>query len=87
MRLSIRRDCGVLVVTIEEIKAEALQLTPEGRADLARELLASLDSMNDAEVESLWLDEAERRLAQLDRGEALADSADVVMARVRSRRG
>ena len=74
-------------MTIEEIKAEALQLTPEGRADLARELLASLDAMNDAEVERLWLDEAERRLAQLDRGEALADSADVVMARVRSRRG
>jgi hypothetical protein len=77
----------VLVVTIEELKAEALQLTPEGRADLARELLASLDVLNDSEIERLWLEEAERRLAQLDRGEATADPSDVVMARVRGRRG
>ena len=74
-------------MTIEELKAEALQLTPEGRADLARELLASLDVLDDREIERLWLDEAERRLAQLDRGEAVADPSDVVMARVRSRRG
>ncbi|MEI7815511.1 MAG: addiction module protein [Coriobacteriia bacterium] len=74
-------------MTIEELKAEALQLTPEGRADLARELLASLDSLDDAEIERMWLDEAERRLAQLNRGEATADPSEVVMARVRARRG
>ena len=74
-------------MTIEELKAEALQLTPEGRADFARELLASLDSLDDAEIERMWLDEAERRLAQLNRGEATADPSEVVMARVRARRG
>ncbi|MDO8987969.1 MAG: addiction module protein [Coriobacteriia bacterium] len=74
-------------MTIDELKAEALQLAPEGRADLARELLASLDSLSESEIERLWLDEAERRLAQLESGEATADPSDVVLARVRARRG
>jgi len=77
----------VLTVTIDELKAEALRLAPESRADLARELLASLDSLSDSEIERLWLDEADRRLARLDRGEASADPSDVVLARVRARRG
>ena len=74
-------------MTIDELKAEALRLTPESRADLARELLTSLDSLSDGEIERLWLDEADRRLAQLDRGEASADPSDVVLARVRARKG
>lgn len=77
----------MLTVTIDELKAEALRLAPESRADLARELLASLDSLSDSEIERLWLDEADRRLAQLDRGAASADPSDVVLARVRARRG
>ena len=74
-------------MTIDELKVEALRLAPESRADLARELLASLDSLSDSEIERLWLDEADRRLAQMDRGEASADPSDVVLARVRARRG
>lgn len=74
-------------MTIDELKVEALRLAPEGRADLARELLASLDSLSESEIERLWLDEADRRLAQLDRGEANADPSDVVLARVRARKG
>jgi Putative addiction module component len=33
-------------------------------------LLESLDSLSEAGVHALWLDEAERRADQLDRGEA-----------------
>jgi hypothetical protein len=74
-------------VTIDELKAEALRLALESRADLAREPLASLDALSESEIERLWLDEAERRLAQMDRGEASADPSDVVLARVRARKG
>ena len=74
-------------MTVDELKAEALQLAPEGRADLARELLTSLDSLSDDEIEKLWLDEAERRLAQLDSGDATAAPSDEVLARVRNRQG
>lgn len=74
-------------MTIDELKAEVLRLAPEGRADLARGLLASLDALSDSEIERLWLDEAERRLAQLESGKATADPSDIVLARVRARRG
>ena len=44
-------------MTVDELKKKALQLNPESRAYLARELLASLDSMSDDETKDLWLDE------------------------------
>jgi hypothetical protein len=70
-------------MSIEELKAEALRLSPEARAHLARELLASLDTLNEAEIEQLWLDEAIRRDGELDKGEASAFPADEVIARMR----
>jgi hypothetical protein len=70
----------------EEVKALALQLDPEARADLARELLASPDALSEAEVEKLWLDEAVRRDEELDRGVAHAYPADAVLDRARARR-
>ena len=73
-------------MTIDELKAEVLRLAPEGRADLARELLVSLDALSEKEIEGLWLDEADRRLAELDSGDARADPSDMVLARVRARR-
>ncbi len=74
-------------MTIDELRVEVLSLPAEGRADLARELLASLDALSESEIERLWLDEAERRLARLDSGDAGADPSDVVLARVRARWG
>jgi len=71
---------------VKELKSKALQLGPEERAYLARELLDSLDSMNEAEIESLWVDEAIRRDEELDRGAARAYPADDVLARARARR-
>jgi hypothetical protein len=70
----------------EELKAQVLQLDPEARADLARELLASLDALSEAEVEKLWLDEAVRRDEELDTGVALAYPAGEVLDRARARR-
>jgi|WetSurMetagenome_2_1015567.scaffolds.fasta_scaffold1847359_2 hypothetical protein len=55
-------------MTVEEISVKALRLIPEARANLARELLASLDAMKEAEIEKLWIDEAIRRDQELDRG-------------------
>ncbi len=58
------------------------QLSP----DLARELLASLDGLSEAEVEKLWIDEAIRRDEELDSGAAHASPADEVLNRARARR-
>jgi hypothetical protein len=73
-------------MTIDELKREALQLDPETRADLAHVLLNSLDTLSDAQVERLWLEEAARRDAELDAGTATARPADEVLAQARARR-
>jgi hypothetical protein len=73
-------------VGVEELKEEALRLGPEARAKLARELLASLDAMSEAEIEELWVEEAIRRDEEMDNGTARAYPADEVLARARARR-
>lgn len=47
---------------LEEMIAEASQLSLEERAKLASTLLLSLDEPSESEVERLWQQEAERRL-------------------------
>lgn len=56
-------------MTIEEIRREVFSLPQEQRAQLAEQLLASLDNLPEDEVAKLWLSEAERRAAEIDRGE------------------
>jgi hypothetical protein len=73
-------------MSVDELKAEALRLSPEMRAYLARELLASLDDLSNAEMEKLWLDEAIRRDDDLDSGAATGRSVDEVLDRARARR-
>ena len=74
-------------MTIDELKAEALRLTPEERAELASELLVSLDDLSESETEGLWLEEAERRDVALDNGSAKAIPADEVFSSARARLG
>ena len=74
-------------MTIDELKAEALRLTPEERAELASELLVSLDDLSEPEIERLWLEEGERRDAALDAGTARAIPADEVFSSARARLG
>lgn len=51
-------------ITIEK---EALHLPASNRAELAHKLLESLDE-REAEIDPLWLSEAERRLTELQSG-------------------
>ena len=71
---------------VEKLKTEALQLSPEARVYLVRELLANLDVMSEAEIEKLWIDEAVRRDEELDTGGAIAYPAEEVFARARASR-
>jgi adenylate cyclase len=74
-----------VTVTIDELKAEALRLNPEERAELASDLLVSLEDLSESEVERLWVEEAMRRDAALDSGAARAIPADEVFAAARAR--
>jgi putative addiction module component (TIGR02574 family) len=73
-------------MTIDEITREALQLDPTRRANLARELLASLDDLSEGEIEQLWLEEAERRRLEVESGEVTPIPMDEVFARARADR-
>jgi|JI10StandDraft_1071094.scaffolds.fasta_scaffold501456_2 putative addiction module component (TIGR02574 family) len=52
----------------ETIRREALSLSVQERAELAEQLLSSLDALSESEIEQLWLLEAARRAAEMDRG-------------------
>lgn len=53
----------------------------EERAQLAGRLLLSLDEPSDAEVEKLWIEEAERRLKEFREGKVRGKPADEVYRR------
>lgn len=67
------------------VLAEALQLPPEERADVAKLLIASLDDPADDGVEAAWLAEVERRLQEVDRGTAKFEPWETVRARIAAR--
>ncbi|MDZ4168808.1 MAG: addiction module protein [Coriobacteriia bacterium] len=73
-------------MTIDELKREAMRLAPTERADLARQLLVSLDELSESEVERLWLEEAERRRHGVESGATKLIPADEVFARLRAKR-
>ena len=72
-------------MTRSQLMAEALKLDPEDRIEVAHQLLASLDELSEAEIEALWLAEAERRDLALDKGELKSIPAEEVFANLRSR--
>ena len=51
-----------------DLLQEALKLPPEARAALAGSLLESLDDKVDADAESAWAAEIDRRIRQIDQG-------------------
>lgn len=80
------RFTEVINMTVEEIMREALTLDAETRASIAHELLSSLESLSDAEVERLWIAEAKRRSADVRAGCAQTLSAQDSLARARANR-
>jgi putative addiction module component (TIGR02574 family) len=53
---------------LETVARQALDLDLEDRAKLTEKLLESLDHLSEVEIEQLWLDEAERRVADYRAG-------------------
>lgn len=69
---------------VEDLEQEAMQLTQESRARLAKKLLDSLDELSESERELLWLDESERRLRKLDSGQVEGRPAEEVIRQARA---
>jgi len=80
---SIEERSHVVTDTVAELSQRALELAPEDRARLAEELLASLETDLEPEVDAAWDEEIRRRIAEAENGTAKLIPADEVFARVR----
>ncbi|MHB8828534.1 MAG: addiction module protein [Syntrophales bacterium] len=65
-------------VDLKRIEKEVFSLSSQERARLAMNLIKSLDNHDDADVEELWLQEAERRYREYREGKLQTRSADDV---------
>ena len=74
----------MVTMDFELIEKQALSLSAEERARLSRELLDSIDNLTPREIETLWLDEAERRAQEIDRGAAVLVDGDEVARKARA---
>jgi len=73
-----------MMMTVEQIAAEALSLPSEARALLADRLVESLDPAEDGVVRQLWTIEAKRRLDDVRSGRVQTIPGEEALARVRS---
>ncbi len=66
----------------EAILADALRLDTESRAQLAAELLASLDGPSDPDADEAWRAEIAQRVADLEAGKTKLESWEDVKQRI-----
>ena len=67
-----------------QIESEAMKLSARERARLAERLISSLDEEVDADTETAWIREGERRLDELRSGKVKGRSAASVFRRARA---
>ncbi len=63
---------------LDELSKKAMELALEERAQLAQELMESVDQESDPEVETAWETEIASRIARYERGEARLTPASEV---------
>jgi hypothetical protein len=76
-----------VVRAIEEIERDIIELSIEERNSLLRMLIAELDAPADAEVETAWLEESQRRYQELVEGQIKGIPGLLVLERLRLRLG
>jgi putative addiction module component (TIGR02574 family) len=71
----------------DRVTDEALSLPADARLSLVEKLLTSLNLPVDKEIDRLWAEEAERRVTQIDAGEAKLIPGEEVFSRIRAKHG
>lgn len=79
-------ECGRkidgMTKSAEAVLADALRLDLNARAEVAAELLASLDGPADPDAEAAWVIEIERRVAAIEAGTVKLEPWDDVKRRI-----
>ena len=73
--------------TLEKVRSEALGLSETERAELAYNLVTSLDGPSDTDVEAAWDAEILRRLAEVESGTANLIDREEFRRQMRARTG
>src|SRR5262249_17252862 len=76
------RKIEAVTKAVEALLADALRLSPEVRAELAAELLASLHGPADPEAEAGWAAEIERRVDAIESGSVSLEPWEDVKRRI-----
>jgi putative addiction module component (TIGR02574 family) len=73
-------------LTQQEILEAALALPRDSKLKLAEQILESIDPVDQADIDAAWVVEVNRRLEELERGDAQTIPAEQVFARIRAAR-
>jgi putative addiction module component (TIGR02574 family) len=71
----------------DRVTEEALSLPADARLNLVEKLLSSLNLPVDEEIERLWAAEAERRVSQIETGDAKLVPGEKVFSKIRAKHG
>ena len=77
-----KRKIKVMTKPMTSLLADALRLDDDARAELAAELLASLDGPADPDAEQAWNVEIERRITAIEAGSIPLEPWDQVKRRI-----
>lgn len=72
-------------VVAKKVFDEALSLPAEARVSLVEKLLNSLNLPTQPEIDRLWAEEAERRVAQIEKGEVKLVPGKKVFSNIRKK--
>ena len=72
-------------IVAKKVFDEALSLPAEARVSLVEKLLTSLNLPTQPEIERLWAEEAEKRIAQIDKGEVKLVPGETVFSGIRKK--
>ncbi len=72
-------------IATDKLLEEALLLPADERASLVEKLLQSLNLPTEAEVNRLWVEEAERRVSQIEAGEVEVIPGEQVFTKIRAK--
>jgi putative addiction module component (TIGR02574 family) len=70
---------------LQEVVSKAYNLSPEERAELAHEIIASLDDVMDTKHEQVWNAEIERRVNEINAGKAKGRPAEEILAEIQTK--
>lgn len=77
-----------MTADLKDLAAQAMQLTPEERSELAHQLILSLHEVSDDSPEAIaraWEEEIARRIADMDAGVTQWIPGEEVIAKMRAK--